>query len=160
MTDMELQGQAYEQQIREIVADLFLAMLQMEVDLALHGESNHASVVTATIELNGSWEGILELRCSRAQAHCFAERFLQMTLTEHDAEVHDTIGELANIIAGNLKLALPARVSLGTPRVVFGPAAEVRMPIGKLVGSHCFASDAGLFSVTLLKSENEVRSEG
>lgn len=157
---MDLQGQAYEQQIRGIVADLFLAMLQMEVDLALHRESNHASVVTASIDFDGAWKGLLELRCSREQAHCFAERFLQMSLTECDAEVHDTVGELANIIAGNLKQVLPQRVSLGTPRVAFGPAAEVRMPIGKLVGSHCFASDAGLFSVTLLKAENEVRSEG
>jgi chemotaxis protein CheX len=149
---MDLQGQAYEGQIREIVSDLFRAMLQMEVDLALHSESNHASVVTATIDFVGPWKGILELRCSREQAHCFAERFLQMSLTAYDAEVHDTVGELANIIAGNLKQVLPERVSLGTPKVIFGPAVEVQMPKGKLMGSHCFASDAGLFTVTLLKA--------
>lgn len=146
--------QACEEKIRDIVSDLFRSMLQMEVALTLDEKSDHASVVTATIEFDGAWKGILELGCSNVQAVCFAGRFLQMSLTEMDEEVHDVVGELANIIAGNLKQTLPDHVALGTPTVVRALATEAPLPAGTLVGTYSFSSDVGLFSVRLFEAQS------
>lgn len=153
--DRALKEEACEAQIRTVVSDLFRTMLQMEVALTSQ-EQSHAVAVTATIKFDGPWKGILELGCSNVQAHCFAERFLQMSLSEFDEEVHDTVGELANIIAGQLKQLLPAKVSLGTPTVVRGPGDSDRTARGELVGAYSFASEVGLFSVRVVQGAGGV----
>jgi chemotaxis protein CheX len=45
-----------------------------------------------------------------------------------DAEVTDAVGELTNIIGGNIKSLLPGPSRLSMPVVTISPADAVRMP--------------------------------
>jgi len=50
---------------------------------------------------------------------------------EHDVHVNDIsdgLGELANIVGGNLKLVLPGPCALSLPWVVLGPPTITRFP--------------------------------
>jgi len=69
--------------------------------------------VTACVFLEGDWNGAVTLECTRDQACEFAGRFLQMDPPDTmDDDVRDALGELANMIGGNIKSAMSTRQCL------------------------------------------------
>jgi chemotaxis protein CheX len=77
----------------------------------------------AQIALTGDWNGVVRLTCDDATAERIAGRMLQVRdgeelLTE---DVHDAIGEVVNVVGGNVKGALGGDTSLGLPQVQPGP---------------------------------------
>ena len=81
--------------------------------------------VSAWVEVVGPWNGAVVLTCGRATA----EELARCLLAEHappvlDAEdVEDGMGELANVVGGNVKAVLPGPSALGLPEVGSAPAA-------------------------------------
>ncbi len=84
--------------------------------------------VSSWVDVVGPWTGAVVLTCGRATA----EELARCLLAEHappvlDAEdVLDGLGELANVVGGNVKAALPPPSVLSLPRV--GVAPTVRNP--------------------------------
>jgi chemotaxis protein CheX len=63
-----------------------------------------ADRLTSAVHLAGDWNGAVLLECDRRQACRFAGRFLSMDPSDTvDDVVRDVLGELANMIGGNLK---------------------------------------------------------
>jgi chemotaxis protein CheX len=81
--------------------------------------------VSSWVEVVGPWTGAVVLTCSSATA----EQLSRCLLAEHappvlDAEdVADGLGELANVVGGNVKAVLPGPSVLGLPEVGSAPAA-------------------------------------
>lgn len=64
----------------------------------------HDDVVCASISIGGPWSATLLLHCARPLARRGTAEMLGMELADlADTDVHDIMGELANIIGGNLK---------------------------------------------------------
>src|SRR5215213_1891269 len=80
----------------------------------------------------GPWNGTVVLTCGRSTA----EELSRSLLKEHappvlDAEdVEDALGELANVVGGNVKAVLPGPSVLGLPEV--GSAPEPGLPADTL----------------------------
>ena len=83
--------------------------------------------VSSWVEVVGPWTGAVVLTCGRATA----EELSRCLLAEHtppvlDAEdVADGMGELANVVGGNVKAVLPGPSVLGLPEVGAAPEAGV-----------------------------------
>ena len=81
--------------------------------------------VSSWVEVVGPWTGAVVLTCGRATA----EELSRCLLAEHappvlDAEdVADGMGELANVVGGNVKAVLPGPSVLGLPEVGAAPVA-------------------------------------
>jgi hypothetical protein len=81
--------------------------------------------VSAWVEVVGPWTGAVVLTCGRSTA----EELSRCLLAEHappvlDAEdVQDALGELANVVGGNVKAVLPGPSVLGLPEVGAAPEA-------------------------------------
>jgi hypothetical protein len=81
--------------------------------------------VSSWVEVVGPWTGAVVLTCGRATA----EELSRCLLAEHappvlDAEdVADGMGELANVVGGNVKAVLPGPSVLGLPEVGNAPEA-------------------------------------
>jgi chemotaxis protein CheX len=81
--------------------------------------------LSAWVEVVGPWTGAVVLTCGRSTA----EKLSRCLLAEHappvlDAEdIQDALGELANVVGGNVKAVLPGPSVLGLPEVGTGPAA-------------------------------------
>jgi chemotaxis protein CheX len=81
--------------------------------------------ISSWVEVVGPWTGAVVLTCSRSTA----EELSRCLLAEHappvlDAEdVQDGLGELANVVGGNVKAVLPGPSVLGLPEVGSAPAA-------------------------------------
>lgn len=141
----------YRADIEQIVCELFRSMLGTEVSLNPTASTPTQYPLTALVELSGSWKGTLLIACSHQQAICFANRFLQCDdLADVNEDVLSSLGELANIVGGNLKTAIGSGVRLGTPSVLQHVPDQ---PVGSALVDHlAFDTDAGSFSVQLMKA--------
>jgi len=142
--------------LTRIVESVFITMMDIEVSpsemLWLAAPDRLASFVL----LSGDWNGAVMLECSKMQACQFAGRILCMDPPNAvDDDVRDVLGELANMIGGNMKSGLPMGVLLSMPTVMDGSDFGLRM-----CGSHIserlgFDCPHGHFWVTVLTTERE-----
>jgi len=65
--------------------------------------------------------------------------------------VRDTMGELANMLAGNLKSVLPHGIGLSMPSVVEGTDYSLRICGGNLIDRMAFSGEMGVIWVTLIE---------
>jgi len=96
-----------------------LLHLPLMVDPVTHFEE----CVTAMVGLAGSYNGMISLHAPRNLALDFTSGMLGMEAAGLDEEVHDAMGELANMIAGAFKhhlssTGLDIRISL--PSIITG----------------------------------------
>jgi hypothetical protein len=81
--------------------------------------------VSSWVDVVGPWTGSVVLTCARSTA----EELARSLLKEHappvlDAEdVEDALGELANVVGGNVKGILPGPSVLGLPETGAAPVA-------------------------------------
>ncbi len=84
--------------------------------------------VNASVSITGTWRGVVTYGSSLAAARFAAAAFLQMEPAEvGEEDLSDVLGELANIVGGNVKAMLPPGCLLGLPQVVLAEDA-VRIP--------------------------------
>jgi hypothetical protein len=81
--------------------------------------------VSSWVDVTGPWTGAVVLTCGRRTA----EELAVCLLKEHappvldDEDVADALGELANVVGGNVKALLPGPSVLGLPEVGQPPAS-------------------------------------
>lgn len=111
-----------------IVQSVFESMMNLDVELSETQWFACDDRISAAIHLSGSWNGALLIECCQSTARELASRFLSMEPEEVVADdICDVLGELANMIAGNLKSLLASGTTLSTPTVVNGGDYSVRV---------------------------------
>lgn len=98
--------------------------------LAAGGSEIDGERVTGCVHLSGAYVGSIMLACSAAAARDAAAALFSMQPGDvTHTEVVDAIGELANMVGGNVKSMLPGPSVLSLPAVVHGqlavPGAQV-----------------------------------
>ena len=107
--------------------------------------------VTAAVHLSGPWNGSVLIECDPAQACRLAGRFLSIDPPKTlDNVVRDVLGELANMIGGNLKSMLCNGMHLSMPMVVDGSDYSFRVCGAVMHERLPLSSQEGPFWVTLL----------
>ncbi len=141
-------------ELAQIVEYVFRTMMCLEVNESSQPWIPDADRITATIHLAGEWKGALALECAPRQACAFAARFLTMDppKTVNDM-VRDVVGELANMIGGNLKCVLAGGLQLSMPSVVDGIDLSLRVCRSGIRERLVFECVEGLFSVAVLREE-------
>lgn len=115
-------------ELTEIVRNVFETMMGLEVAATDMPWFHHPDRLTAAVQLSGAWSGAVLLECDRALACRLAGAFLSMAEpAEVDDMVRDVVGELTNMIGGNLKCALSDGIQLSTPVVVDGSSLSLRV---------------------------------
>lgn len=106
--------------IREITQSVWSTMLGMPLE-ARGGVADARDTppgVTSWVCITGSWCGAITIECSSVAARRAAGAMFGMAPEEASPEeVNDAMGEVANIIGGNLKGLLQGPVSLSLPTV-------------------------------------------
>jgi hypothetical protein len=106
--------------VQGIADEAWLALVgDDEVLVPLPGEPV-ADPVSSWVDIVGPWNGAVVLTTGRDTA----EELTRCLLRELDAEdVADALGEIANVVGGNVKAVLPGPSVLGLPEVGSAPAA-------------------------------------
>jgi chemotaxis protein CheX len=95
-----------------------------------------ADVVSAWVDISGPWTGSVVLTCAPATAAALTESVLMTRPPEvvDDEDVADALGELANVLGGNIKSVLPGDSRLGLPQIGSAPARGRLDDVRSLVG--------------------------
>jgi chemotaxis protein CheX len=120
-------GENLYEQVPVIIEEVFLSMLGIQVQhhpCCLADEEQ----ITASVFLAGEWRGAVSVEIGMGQAVEITGRLNpESSPSGLDDDVRDAIGELANMIGGNLKASLPSGTHMSMPTVARGTDYKVRM---------------------------------
>jgi chemotaxis protein CheX len=137
--------------LAQIVGSVFETMLSLEVTECGTPWFSGADRMTSALHLAGDWNGAVLFECDRRQACRFAGRFLSMDPPDAvDDVVRDVLGELANMIGGNLKCVLTPGIRLSMPSVVDGSDYSLRVCGAEVRERLAFQSAEGPFWIIVL----------
>jgi chemotaxis protein CheX len=114
--------------VQGIVDETWLSLLGVEEVLVPAPAQLPADVLSAWVQISGPWSGAVVLTCGRSTAEELSRTLLHEpdTASLDDEDIADALGELANVVGGNVKALLPAPSVLGLPEV--GSAPPVGSP--------------------------------
>ena len=145
------------QKLGEIVQNIWASMVGAEVVFVGQPPSSdggtpqdgHGSYV-GVVRISGAWSGALTIEFTPEGASNLAGALLGLLPDEiTDDVVRDTIGEMANIMGGNMKALVPGPSSLSLPVVVERESAEANLAGADLL-HRIFATSGGHpFAVSL-----------
>lgn len=139
--------------LERIVKSVFITMLDLAVFTSEITHQPGMSRLTSFVQMTGDWNGAVLLECSPRQACLFAGRILSMDPPDSvDEGVCDALGELSNVIGGNLKCGMSTGVRLSMPTVLDGRDYDVRMDRSEVRERIAFECSEGYFWVTLLEA--------
>lgn len=128
--------------IKEIFSSMVMMKVSVKETMAEHGSLH--DTITGMIGLAGTHKGILAIHVPYTVAMAITSSFLMMDVTEIDEDVHDAIGEVANMLGGNVKTILSEKgrdIDLSLPSTISG--AEYSFSSDKEVDSIIIEFDTG-----------------
>jgi len=142
--------------LAEIVKSVFVTMMDLEVSVSETPWHAGGDRLTSFVQLAGEWNGAVLLECTRLQACNFAGRILAMDPPECvDDDVRDVVGELSNMIGGNMKCGMAPGVRLSMPTVLDGSDYDMRVVGSQVSERLAFECAEGHFWVTVLSKGEE-----
>ena len=121
-----------EEQILAITQDVWESFLVLHLEPHPLGEAAPplaGPTVTGCVHITGEWDGSVFLQVGADHAQAAAEAMFGAdpgSLSE--SEVSDALGELTNMVGGNIKSLVPAPSKLSLPSVSEGENYTVRVP--------------------------------
>lgn len=140
--------------VEAIVAEIWESMLGLPVEAA-DAIAEAGREMRAAVQITGGWEGAFIIECPEASARAFTAAMLGEDDPDsiETAEVHDVIGELANMAGGNLKAIVAADSRLSLPTVTAGRDLDLNvLGASELVRSHLVAGGSRFSVVVVARS--------
>lgn len=142
--------------IIETTQEIFSSMVMMEVSASeepVTEGSVHSESITGLIGLAGTYKGVLAIHMPNTVALAVTSSFLGMEVEEINADVEDAIGELANMLGGNVKTILSESgrdINLSLPSTISGREYNFQLASESAERTViCFEAEPGRFHVEL-----------
>jgi len=154
--EQTFQLETFQEDVSRIAADVFRTMLSLEIWPDTAATDLPVEVVTAAVYFAGDWKGAVLIECTTSQAYDFTAHLFSSAPPESmNDDARDALGELANMVAGNLKSVLPGGVGISMPSVVEGKNYSLKICGGNLSTRLRFQSPLGPFSIILVEMLSE-----
>ena len=123
-----------EPDLAAIVESAVTTMLGLDLGEPVEPSVDAACTLGASVQFMGDWDGAVVVGCDKSfGAEAAAAMFgIEASAVASD-EISDALGELANMIAGNVKPLLPNAASISLPTVVQGANLRLGIPGGQPV---------------------------
>ncbi len=114
------------EKIIESTTEIFSTMVMMDVTVENDNVENSGSLhdtITGLIGLTGTHKGVLAVHVPNAVAMAITSSFLGMEVSEINEDVEDAVGEIANMLGGNVKTVLTENgrdIDLSLPSTISG----------------------------------------
>jgi chemotaxis protein CheX len=109
--------------VQMVVEEVWTSFLGSEDPLVVGAPGDVATGWSAAVTVTGAWEGMISVELPTATAEEVCRRMLGVADT-HDEDVADAVGELVNMIGGNVKSLMPGPSMLSLPVVAAGRVAR------------------------------------
>ena len=132
-----------------------MIMLDLQTDSAFFFEDDTQikTDVIGMVSFTGKYHGVIALFCSKRFALKVASTMLMTDLTDFTNDVKDAVGEVSNMIAGNVKTKLTAQygeMNLSIPIVIAGEGLSITAvnnhPVVAETTISCFSKDPWLMT--------------
>jgi chemotaxis protein CheX len=114
------------EKIIESTLEIFSTMVMMDVSVDnenVETDGKLHDAITGLIGLAGTHKGVLAIHIPHPVAMAITSNFLGIDVTEINADVEDAVGELANMLGGNVKTILTGNgrdIDLSLPSTISG----------------------------------------
>ncbi len=142
------------EQIAAITRDVWQSFLSLELVVAPadHLATLDGATSTGCVHISGEWNGSIFVQCTDAHAQQAAEAmFMAEPGSLGPDEISDALGELTNMIGGNIKSLLPEPSRLSIPTVAYGENYKIRVPNAVLVDAITLVCEAGPVHLSVWK---------
>lgn len=116
--------------VRSVTEDVWMALLGEDEALAPRpvpagSPFDAVGAWSATVSVTGGWQGVVTLELDEVVARTVTARMLAIPSPDEvtDGDVADAVGELVNMVGGNIKSLMPGPSVLSLPSVAAGRAA-------------------------------------
>jgi len=143
--------------IHELTETVWDTVLDMPVVRSAHAPAPpEGGVIASCIHISGKWEGMIVLNFSRP----LGERIAGVMFDTEPgvlspAEIQDAVGELANVIGGNLKALLPGPCKLSLPLVDEGEDSAFDVFGGEKITEVSYVCEGEPFQVRVFERATE-----
>ena len=137
--EQQISFQEHSNEISDIVSYVFTTMLDLHTAPVSLEWEQRGRTITSAVYFAGPWKGAVMIECTREEAFLFTQTLTGgQAPTQLNEPVRDALGELANMIGGNLKAILPRGVVLSMPMVVEGSDYLIWFSGGNIVNRLAF----------------------
>jgi chemotaxis protein CheX len=140
-------------EIEQITQSIWGSLFELPLSADGSGFVSSEPAVTACVLIVGAWHGAVMLQCPLSLASTLADQMFQSGSEPTLDEVRDALGELTNMLGGNLKAVLPGPSQISLPTVAVGSDYDVGVPDAKVVTRVPFVCDGEPLLVTLFEAE-------
>jgi chemotaxis protein CheX len=145
-----------EEQIRRLTPEIWDAVLHLPLECQDNVPESGRRTISACVHIAGAWNGAVALSCDIGFASQAAAVMFDLVGSEPTtADMQDALGELTNMVGGNVKALLPETCHLSLPSAVEGADYSVRILHSRLVMQIPFRSGDHSMSVSLLEREDK-----
>jgi chemotaxis protein CheX len=107
---------------------------------------------TGCVQITGAWEGAVTVHCSERLARLLTAAMFMVDPDDTSAEeVTDALGELANMVGGNVKALLPEPCRISLPAVADGMDYRLSVPGARPVSAVTWTCGGEPLMVRLLE---------
>jgi chemotaxis protein CheX len=145
----------FHEEIEEIVKMIWSTLVDMPILPGGEVVRNDDSTVTGIVNIDGAWHGAVFVRCPLALAARVTSSMFQGDDRPSLDDVCDALGELTNMVAGNVKALLPQPSVLSLPTVAFGSDYEIGVLGTHVVASVPFMSESQPLVVSVVQRSDE-----
>lgn len=140
-------------QICELAETIWSSMLGLTLTPLAEGSRQvfEGDIVIGCIQITGTWQGALTFQCSGNLARTATSIMFDMPVEEADSDlIQDAVGEITNMLGGNLKGLLPGPSSLSMPAVAEGRSFTLGVCQSQVVEQVSFDCDGEPVLITVL----------
>ena len=159
---MSVEVEVNEDDLAEMVGQVWESYLDPEGinPLIPTYDEHQPSEVHSSVSISGSWTGHLVYASSTLAARRAAGAFLAMEPDEvSEEDMSDVLGELANIVGGNVKAMLPPGALLSLPQVALAPESSARYPNTERIGGVYGLGEGEPVSISMWQSRAQKNEE-
>lgn len=151
---MRIETETLEQVVTEVLATMTGVVASPVSDV--HASTARRSVA-ACIHLTGAYTGAVVITMPEELGRRIAaSMFAADPGALSDGEVMDAVGEIANMVAGSVRSALPMPNTISLPSVSEGTGLRMDVPGSVAVATTAFVVDGDVFDVVLSARAGEV----
>ncbi|MEO8698020.1 MAG: chemotaxis protein CheX [Acidimicrobiales bacterium] len=146
-------------EIEDIVKTIWATLVDVPIQRGGGEGPRDDSTVTGIVNIEGAWHGAVLVRCSLALASLVTAAMFQGDNAPTADEMRDALGELTNMVAGNVKALLPAPSAISLPTVAFGKQYDISVVGTRTVVTVPFMSDSHALVVSVVQRSVDVEGD-
>jgi chemotaxis protein CheX len=142
--------------VEEVVKSIWSTLVDVPLEPGGGTGGSEESMVTGIVNIDGAWRGAVFVQCPLALASLLTAAMFQGDEAPTLDDVRDALGELTNMVAGNVKALLPEPSSISLPTVAFGSNYQISVVGTRVVATVPFTSDSDLLIVSVVQRSGDV----